>query len=477
MAQTVSTAAGETAAPAARPTLFTRAFVTVALAELAYFTADGMLLPALPRYVEGPLGRGNIAIGLVVGAFSLSAFFLRPWAGGVADRRGRRVLMVAGASLFAVSVAGYLIATSVEVLVAMRLLTGAGEALFFVAALAANVDLAPPERRGEAFSFASLALYIGLGAGPFISEALIGHLGFHAVWVVAIGLAVIAVGLALLLPSMTPAESDAPERHRLIHPAGLLPGLVLAATIWGMAGFLTFVPLYALDLGMGGAGLVLGLFSGIVVVIRSVGARIPDRLGPGRCTRIALVLTATGLAVIGVWRTPAGLVAGAAILGVGIALFTPALRAGGGRDRIERARSGDGHDERVPRHRVRPRTGDPGVRRCRVRSERHVHRRFDRGDRGPGARDLDQLGAERTNDRPRCRRLIVETPQPPSAHLACAGAHPDLARLAARRFGLERRHRPYGGSVAGRGPRRRADVSGTPPRAVSVDRCRRSRRR
>jgi hypothetical protein len=65
----------------------------------------------------------------------------------------------------------------------------------------------------------------------------------------------------------------------LIHPAGVLPGLVLAATVWGVAGFLTFVPLYALDLGMSGAGLVLGLFSGIVVVIRSVGARIPDRLG------------------------------------------------------------------------------------------------------------------------------------------------------------------------------------------------------
>ncbi len=328
MAQTVSTAASERTAPVARrPTLFTRAFVIVALAELAYFTADGMLLPALPRFVEGPLGRGNIAVGLVIGAFSLSAFFLRPWAGGVADRRGRRVLMVAGASLFAVSVAGYLIATSVEVLVAMRLLTGAGEALFFVAALAANVDLAPPERRGEAFSFASLALYIGLGAGPFISETLIEHLGFNAVWVSAIVLAAIAVGLALLLPSMTPPEGEAPERHRLIHPSGLLPGVVLAATIWGMAGFLTFVPLYALDLGMSGAGVVLGLFSGIVVVIRSVGARIPDRLGPRRCTRIALGLTALGLAVIGVWQTPAGLVAGAAILGVGIALFTPALFA------------------------------------------------------------------------------------------------------------------------------------------------------
>ena len=95
----------------ARPTLFTPAFITVALAELAYFTADGMLLPALPRFVEGPLGRGNVAVGLVIGAFSVSAFFLRPWAGGVADRRGRRLLMVAGASLFAISVAGYFLAT------------------------------------------------------------------------------------------------------------------------------------------------------------------------------------------------------------------------------------------------------------------------------------------------------------------------------------------------------------------------------
>ncbi|HET6713443.1 MAG TPA: MFS transporter [Actinomycetota bacterium] len=327
MAQTVSAASSETTTAAARPTLFTRSFVIVALAELAYFTADGMLLPALPRYVEGPLGSGNIAVGLVVGAFSLSAFFLRPWAGGVADRRGRRLLMVAGASLFAVSVAGYFFATSVEVLVAMRLLTGAGEALFFVAALAANVDLAPPERRGEAFSFASLALYIGLGAGPFISEAAIETLGFDAVWMGAIGLAAVAVGLALLLPAMTPSDSGALERHRLIHPAGLLPGVVLAATIWGMAGFLTFVPLYALDLGMSGAGLVLGLFSGIVVVIRSIGARIPDRLGAARCTRSSLVLTAFGLATIGMWQAPTGLVAGAAILGVGIALFTPALFA------------------------------------------------------------------------------------------------------------------------------------------------------
>lgn len=322
--RTLDTATGSSI----RPSLLTRTFVMVAAAELAYFTADGVLLLALPRFVNGPLGGGNVAVGIVVGAFSVSAFFLRPWAGAMADRRGRRALMVAGASLFALSVAGYVIATSIPLLVAMRLLTGVGEALFFVAAVAANMDLAPPERRGEAMSFASLSLYIGLGAGPFIGEAVIAHAGFQTAWLVSIGLAVVAVILSIRLPAMRPEiDGPAPERHRLVHRGGLLPGVVLLATIWGMAGFLAFVPLYALDLGMSGAGLVLGLFSGIVVAIRSIGARIPDRLGAGVTTRVALALSALGLAVVGLVRTPGGLVTGTVLLGIGVALFTPALFA------------------------------------------------------------------------------------------------------------------------------------------------------
>jgi len=330
MAATMNRKLGRTQDPAAptRPPLFTKAFVMVAIAELAYFTADGVLLPALPRYVEGPLGGGNVHVGIVAGAFSLSAFFLRPFAGRQADLRGRRLLMVIGASIFSLSVMGYLVADSIPVLFVMRLLTGVGEALFFVAALAANVDLAPPERRGEAFSFASLALYVGLGVGPFIGEMMIDRFGYDAAWLTSIGLAITAAALALRLPVMRPeVDEAAPEQanHRLVHPAGLLPGLVLLATIWGMAGFLTFVPLYALDLGMSGAGLVIGLFSGIVVVIRSVGATIPDRIGAARATRIALVLTAVGLAVVGVVQTPTGLIAGTVVFGIGVALFTPAL--------------------------------------------------------------------------------------------------------------------------------------------------------
>lgn len=311
-----------------RPALLTPAFVTVTLAALAYFTGDGVLIPAVPRYTQGPLGAGDVAVGLVAGAFSLSAFFLRPWAGGVADRWGRRPLMLAGAGLFAASTLAYGLASSPAALAGLRLLTGAGEALFWVGALTAVADLAPAERRGEAMSLASLALYIGIGVGPLLGELAIDRLGFAAAWTLAAGCGLVAVALALRGPDTRPDDPDPggpPARHRLVHPAGLLPGLLLLAGITGMAGFLTFVPLYALDLGLDGSRGVLLLFAGIVVGIRSVGARLPDRLGAARATRAAMALTAAGLAVVGVWPVPAGLVAGTAVFAVGIALLTPAV--------------------------------------------------------------------------------------------------------------------------------------------------------
>ena len=313
----------------AQTTLLTPRFMAVALAALAYFTGDGILIAALPRYVVGPLGAGNVAVGVVVGAFSVSAFFLRPWAGGFGDRHGRRPLMLAGAGLFSASVLGYGLAADPATLVALRLVTGAGEALFFVGALAAFTDLAPPERRGEAMSLASLSLYVGIGVGPLVGELTIDRFGFTAAWLAAAGAGIIALALVLRVretrPEVLAGDAAEPRRHRLVHPAGLVPGMVLLASILGMAGFLAFVPLHALDLGMSGSRHVLLVFATVVVVIRSAGARIPDRLGAARATRIALALSATGLALIGTWQTPTGLMVGAVVLGVGVALLTPSV--------------------------------------------------------------------------------------------------------------------------------------------------------
>jgi len=188
--------------------------------------------------------------------------------------------MLVGASLFAASVLAYPLASSPAALAALRLLTGAGEAFFFVGAVTAVLDLAPAARRGEAMSFASLALYVGIGLGPLIGELAIERVGFVAAWVLAATAALTALVMALRVPDTRPEDasgeaSGSSPRHRLVHRAGLLPGLVMLTSILGMAGFLTFVPLYAIDIGMDGSRLVLLVFAGTLVGIRSAGIPTP----------------------------------------------------------------------------------------------------------------------------------------------------------------------------------------------------------
>jgi MFS family permease len=309
-----------------RRRLITPAFVTVGVASLAYFTADGLLLPAVPLYVEGPLGGGDVAVGLTVGAFSVTALVLRPWAGRLGDRRGRRLLMVVGGATVGASVAGYAVASSVPVLVGLRLVSGVGEAFFFTGAAAAITDMAPEERRGEAVSFFSLALYVGIGVGPLLGEASIQGLGYTATWLFGGGLGLLAAVLALAVPETRPEGVEADEASsRLIHPSALLPGTVLLASVMGMSGYFAFLPLHAMAVGLGGSRFVFLLYSGIVVVIRSVGARIPDVLGPERTSRISLLASAVGLAIVALWRTPGGVLVGTSVFAVGSALAFPGL--------------------------------------------------------------------------------------------------------------------------------------------------------
>jgi predicted MFS family arabinose efflux permease len=99
----------------------------------------------------------------------------------------------------------------------------------------------------------------------------------------------------------------------------------MATNIWGLATFTSFIPLYALEVGLGDSRLFFVLYSAISILIRSAGARLPDVLGPGRCARLALALVAVGLALMGLWNEPAGLYVGTAIYSAGHALTFPAL--------------------------------------------------------------------------------------------------------------------------------------------------------
>ncbi|MDP9021825.1 MAG: MFS transporter [Actinomycetota bacterium] len=307
------------------PRLLTPLFVLVQAVTFAYFVAVGALLPTLPRFVEEVLAGSRFEVGVVVGAFGVSALLLRPWAGRLGDRRGRRVLVVTGGVVVTASIAGYVLAASVVALLGLRLVTGVGEALFFVGTATVVNDLAPDDRRGEALSLFSLALFGGLAVGPVVGERLLEAGGYDAVWLAAAGCAALATGLGVAIrDTRVPGTAERPHGP-LVHRAAVRPGAIILAGLIGQAGFQTFAALYAFQLGMDRSRLVFVVYAAVLLVVRSFLARLPDRFGLRRTARSALALSVGSLLLLATVPTVVGLYAGTVVLALGHALIFPAV--------------------------------------------------------------------------------------------------------------------------------------------------------
>jgi MFS family permease len=307
----------------ARQPLLTRRFVVVVASGIFYFMALGSLLPVVPRYVDKELGGNDVAVGIAVGALAVGAILLRPLAGRLGDRFGRRVLMVSGALMVAVTAACAGIVVSLWWIIATRVLMGLGEACFFVGGTTMATDLAPESRRGEAVSYWSVAVWTGLGFGPVMGEALLDGSHYDRVWWVAGVSALLAAAIAFTTTETRVVHEHA-ERGKLIAPAAVRPGIILACTLIGITGFSIFLPLYGPEVGVDDVGLVFLLYGIVVLAVRILGARLPDVLGPVLAGSIAIGSTAVGLAIAAVWHSGAGVFVAALVIAVGSSFLYPA---------------------------------------------------------------------------------------------------------------------------------------------------------
>src|SRR3954451_11240167 len=231
-------------APSRHERLLTPAFIALSVADLAYFTANGVVFFALPLYVVGPIGSDAAGAGIAFGAFGITALVCRPFAGRLTDTVGRRPLLLGGALLSAVGMALLPHAHVLAVVVALRLLQGVAEAAFFVAGFAALLDLAPPARVGEALSYNSLGLCLGLALGPPLGELLLARWGYPTAWYGAAGLAVVAALVVVGIGETRSGTDRAGGHGKLIYRPAVPIAVGFLASLAAVRGVLPFASLH-----------------------------------------------------------------------------------------------------------------------------------------------------------------------------------------------------------------------------------------
>jgi len=305
--------------------LLTAAFIQLTLADVAYFTSTGVAIYTLSLWVTGPVGSDKSGAGLAFGVFYVAALILRPLAGRLADTRGKRPLLVAGALLSALGMLGTAYADNLVLVVLLRLLLGVAEAAFFVASIAALADLAPPSRMGEATSYNSLGLYLGLAFGPPLGELLVRTAGFNAAWYGAAALSLLAAVVAAGIKDLRTGASTTTGWTPLIHWKAVPAALGFFASVVAMGAFFTFGALQANAVGLTPASTPLFVYGLVVVVGRLSLARFLDRFPALLLGAVALVIIAGGLLIMTCWDRSLGIVLGAAVLALGVTLSTPAF--------------------------------------------------------------------------------------------------------------------------------------------------------
>ena len=301
------------------------AFAALFTITLLTMLSVGATLPILPRYVQGPIGSGDIAVGIVTGAFAVTGLASRPLAGSFSDRRGRKPIVIGGALLMAAANALLFLPAGVPGLVVARLLLGAGEGAVYTAGAAWIVDIAPVERRGRIIGLYGLAIWSGLSIGPPIGELLLQSADFEAVWAFAVASPLLGAMIAMRLPASRPAAAATRARTAFWAREAFGPGAALALATVGYAALAGFVVLHLDERGIGHGAAVFTVFAASVVVTRLVAGGLPDRLGAVRCAAGAAVVEAAGLAAIALAQSPAVAVVGAVAMGAAFSTIFPSL--------------------------------------------------------------------------------------------------------------------------------------------------------
>ena len=233
--------------PVSRSAWLTLAVVSVAVFMVAMELT--IIALALPEIRAALAGTTPAALSWVVNAYSIVVAALLLLSGWLADRYGRRRIFRAGLALFALGSVAAGASTSIEMLIAARVLQAVGGSMQYPAGLALLFDAFPRSRHQTAIGTWGAMGGLAAAVGPALGAVLIAAFGWRSVFYVNVPVALTAlVAGARVLP----AGAQPPARARSAHgPPG--PGGAAGAKV-DMIG----VPLASVGVG----AVILGIVQG-----------------------------------------------------------------------------------------------------------------------------------------------------------------------------------------------------------------------
>jgi MFS family permease len=311
--------------PEPSPPLFTPRFFLMCAFTFTVFISAFQLLPTAPYRILA-LGGTQIHAGMFLGLLTYASAFSAPFTGGLADRVGKRRMLVT-CSLALTGFAGsYAFVSDVRVMLAIVFVHG----LFWSGLLSASsayiTDFIPASRRAEGISYWGLSSLLAVAFAPPVGMWVFRH-GWGRLAAVT---AALNLGMAAIAWTLPPDERHPPRPMAL---AELVEWRVFAMAVtlflysYGYGGITSFAALHADARHVTPNSIFLSVFAFATLVTRPFLGRFADRVGHRRVLLPCFVLIAAGLALLAASTTRPGMVVAALVFGSGFGAAYPAFAA------------------------------------------------------------------------------------------------------------------------------------------------------
>jgi len=308
--------------------LFTPRFFVMCGFTFTVFLSAFQLLPTAPYRILD-LGGSPFAAGLFLGFLTYASAFSAPLTGALADRVGKRRMLVGCSLAIAGFSVAYALATDYRLLLGFVLLHGVFWSGLLSASSAYMTDIIPEARRAEGIGYWGLATIVAVAVAPAAGFAVYHH-GWTWLCAVTGALNVLMAAIALgLREDKRPHSGPRPPffSRDLLEWRVLIVSFTLFLYSFGYGGITSFVALYADANHIAPKGIFFTVMSVVILMTRPLSGRAADRLGYKTILFPSLTLIAVGLALLAASATKAGLVAAAIVFGSGFGSAYPAFAA------------------------------------------------------------------------------------------------------------------------------------------------------
>lgn len=311
-----------------------RNFLELCFAVLVSMIGFGLILPLLPIYGR-EMGASDVYLGLLTSLFAITRIITSFFGGVLADRVGRKRLIVGGLLAYTAVMFLFGVSTNLYHLLILRACQGAASGVVWPVAATMVADIVESKDRGKAMGVFSMMWDTGMAVGPVLGGLLSAAFTIAIPFFVCSALSLVS---ALLIARRVKETHFEPEKDSLVslqslsfNKLSLIGVCVTGFTVSFAMGLVQpILPLFGnevIGLDEASIGLVFGAMGIARFLVKPVSGTLADTVGRKKVAVMGLITNGIFTTSISFSKTFASILTLSAARAVGLGMTMPSMNA------------------------------------------------------------------------------------------------------------------------------------------------------